>query len=172
MCCNNRTHVIVISIIWLVLTGISAIRGMVLTILAYTSGDEYISHVHKTFGVGLDLYVGILVVVHIIWITSEILSIVGAVKNKRWLLVPFMICSALQIVGCIGGLIVVVSVFSGKSDPASALVCIIPLLILLGISIYFVSIVKRFHDQLSYEGGSAVHPGKKSDTDLFHSTVL
>ena len=149
MCCNDRTHVIVISSVWMVLTGISAIWSLIWTVGTYTSGASNLSVVNKTFGGHLGLVVGIQAVIHIIWITAEILSIVGAVKNKKWLLVPVMICLALQIVACIG-----VLTFYGSSR-----VYINPLLIVLGISFYFVSIAIRLHTELSYGMVSGVRPG-------------
>ena len=50
MCCNDRTHVIVISSVWMVLTGISAIWSLIWTVGTYTSGASNLSVVSKTFG--------------------------------------------------------------------------------------------------------------------------
>ena len=168
MCCNDRIHVIVISIVCLVLSGLAALWSMVQLVQVGIYASE-----NQSFGGNGDIFVVIQVVIHIIWITSESLCIVGALKNKKWLLVPFMICLALQILGCIVGLIFVASDFSEDGFSVYTLLYIIPLFIVLGISFYFLSIAIRFHAELNYGWGSAEHPGMslQSYTALPYSTI-
>jgi hypothetical protein len=89
MCCNNPTHVIVMSSISLTLTGISAmwfwVRGII---------DGHL-------GIGVELQAAIYIS-YVFSITSQTLSITVPIKNNKCLLVPFMICLVLHIVGCIG----------------------------------------------------------------------
>ena len=90
-----------------------------------------------------------------------------------------MICMALQILACIGGIIFVASNFSEVGFSVYALLYIIPLLIVLGISIYFLSIAIRCHafgvncPELNYGWDSAVHPemALQSVTELPYSTT-
>ena len=149
MCCNNRTHVIVISTVWLVLTGISAICNLVQTIFLYGNEDSGRYELNQAFGGYLDLIVGIEATIHIFWITTAVLSIVGAVKNNKYLLIPFMIAMALQIFGCIVAEIFFCVLFGRLGFTASALIYIIPPLIVLGISIYFLRIQTKLFNQLA-----------------------
>ena len=117
MCCNTRTHVIVILIIYLVLIGISA------TWFGYIASDILAEHaelclieIHLS-GCQLHLYVAITAIFYVFWATCEILCIIGAVNNNKCLLVPFMICLSLTIVACFG-----FGIFSGAAFDKSIFV--------------------------------------------------
>ena len=159
MCCNHRTHVIVISIVWLILTGLSALGFVVSTVGTFTIGSSNLKDLNQNDLNYIHLIVGIQAVMHIFLITSGILSIVGAVKNKKCLLVPFMISMALQILVCIGGGIYACVVLDKAGYNASALIFIIPLLIGIGISVYFLTIPIILYNELSSGEVGEVRPG-------------
>ena len=152
MCCDDRLHLIVVSTVWLILTSLSAICSVVWTVLAYTSESYAMNDINHILGGNFDVVVGIQAVIHIFWIISAILSIVGAQKNSKWLLVPFMIGMIVQIIFYIICIIYVV-------HEALFAIFIFPLLIPLVISFYFATISIRFHAELSYGGFSGAHTG-------------
>ena len=165
MCCNNRTHVIVISIICLVITGLSALWFGFTTVATFIRGDvDKLNYFID--GENIGNVVGIIAVIHPLWITSQSLSIVGAVKNNRWFLLPFMICLILQTSSC--GLSAYF-IYLGMSDGCymnfrMKFVCpwvthILPLLIATGVSIYFFVITIKFYRELSSGRVDGEQPG-------------
>ena len=166
MCCNNRTHVIVISCICLALTGISFLYYGFTTVATFILGyAKYGTNIDRIYGGSEELAVGIQAVIYVFWITSEILSIVGACKNNKCLLVPFMVCLALQILSFIGfGIYIGVLIASARASARNvpfvyALLYIIPLLVALGLSIYFLAINIKFQVELSSGRVGGVQPG-------------
>ena len=158
MCCSNRTHVLVISIICLVLTVISTIWYGLTTVAAFIHGVHQRSLFSSIYGGYIGVALGVQTMIYVFWITSEILSIVGAVKNNKCLLVPFMVCLALQMLFFIGFAIFVFWLAYGPGL-IYVLIYIIPLLVGLGISIYFLAITIKFHMELSSGRVHGVQPG-------------
>jgi hypothetical protein len=171
----------------LVLTGISAIWFGFTTVVAFIHGlqigeireieeirkvrdieDKGINGLHdhqsnsifaNIYGRYLGLAVVIQSLIYVFWIISEILSIVGAVKNNKCLLVPFMACLALQMLICVGFIVFVGWLFGQAGAFTFAFIYIIPLLVALGISIYFLAITIKFHKELSSGRNDGVQPG-------------
>ena len=158
MCCTTRTHVIVLSKLCLVFTGISAIFNGRETISAFLSGNSTNQRISDIYAERLGLAAGIQAIIHVVWITSEILCIIGAAKYKRGFLIPFMICLSLQIVACIG-FSVLVGVIFGYIHFALAMIYIIPLVIALGVTIYILVIVINFYRELARGIVQGVHTG-------------
>jgi hypothetical protein len=99
-------------------------------------------------------------------IISEILSVVGAVKNNKCLLVPFMVCLALQLFTCVVFVVyLLVYLLVGCSYMhlieffLYAFIYLIPLLVALGISIYFLAITIKLHNELSSGRMDGIQPG-------------
>ena len=137
MCCNLRTHVIVISILSLILT--------ILTILTGLSIGPY-------YG----FFWGLAIVV-LLDLLSGTLCLIGALKNNKCLLIPFFIIEGLQIMACIGLTIPFVFLanqhtrkkHTRKGNEEIYYLFIIPLSIALGLRIYFLTIAIKFYQELS-----------------------
>ena len=146
MFCNNQTHVIVISSIFLALTGIS-VTGYFLT---HINGG--------LLGIGVGFQAAIYIF-YVFSMTSQILSIIGAIKNNKCLLVPFMVCLVLKIVLCIGvGIFVVVLIGQYDLTPLVPRI-FIPLSITIGVCTYFLTLVIKFYKELSSGWIDGVQPG-------------
>ena len=137
MCCKLRIHVIVISIISLIITGL-AYWGLISTYVLYNN---------LTLTYVLCLY----------WLVSGIMCLAGAIENKRFLLIPFMIGMCLIILICIPWLILTIYYWvlgrslEGMTPNLTALLFLIYIVILLGPSIYFLGIVVKFYKELASE---------------------
>ena len=158
MCCNLRTHVIAISIVCLIFTGLGSLR-LIGTITSYLS-----SHVtweaDLMFGGSMGIAIGVQILFYAVWILSEILCLIGALKNNKCLLIPFIIVEGLQILVFIGVAILFVFLANQSVDALSNYnydqagriffyFMIIPLLIALGLTIYFLTIAIKFYQELS-----------------------
>ena len=156
MCCNNRTHVIVISSMSLGVTGASALWNLlaiVSTLVTEVDNQQSFGGFTGMYGGYLGLTLGILLLVQVLLITSQILSIVGAFNKKQCFLMPFMISLVLLIL-CIIGLVIFLGVLSGKFPESSDIktiftIYIIAFLIALGIPIYFLTMAIKFYNELS-----------------------
>ena len=137
MCCKLRIHVIVISIISLIITGL-AYWGLISTYVLYNN---------LTLTYVLCLY----------WLVSGIMCLAGAIENKRFLLIPSMIGMCLIILICIPWLILTIYYWvlgrslEGMTPNLTALLFLIYIVILLGPSIYFLGIVVKFYKELASE---------------------
>ena len=162
MCCNLRIHVIAIAIICLTLTGLGALN-LISTITAFMAGGS--SQDDSEDG-DAGLALGIQIVVFGLSIAAEIFCLVGALKNNKCLLIPFMIYLVLIVITCIGLAIWFIYVGAlfytvgtitghplgqalGASGGIFALVLLIPVFIGLGLAIYFFVIVVKFYGELS-----------------------
>ena len=138
MCCSLKTHVIVISSISLIFTGFTALsRANELIFLIFHKNDT-------ASAIGR----GILILI-VFLITSKVLSIVGSFKNKKCLLIPFMISLVLNWffeLNFIG-----LGIYHGMLYPhfpydANDLLCYS---IGFGLTTYFLVIVVQFYKELT-----------------------
>ena len=158
MCCNNRTHVIVISTICLIITGIAAMWFGIPTIIAV---------IHAPADLPSSAVVTVVVpsVIYFLWIASIILSICGACNNNSCLLVPFMICLVLQIIASIGFAIIIGigrnSTLARKLGigPGHWIIYIILLLVEIVLSIYFLAVTCNLCGELSSGTVHGSQPG-------------
>jgi hypothetical protein len=107
-----------------------------------------------------------------VWLVSQSLCLIGALKNNKCLVIPFIIIQGLQILACIGFTILFVflanqsvdALYNHNYDSYNEqdfdnfgrnvggiffYFLIIPLLIVLGVTIYFLTIVIKFYQELS-----------------------
>ena len=167
MCCNLQTHVKVIAIICLILTGLGALNliGTFGTVLA---GGQQSYDIGLIYGGNAALALAVQILIYSYWIIAEVCCLIGAIKNNKCLLIPFMISQVLTMI-IIAGL-GILFIFLGSAT-ASALsshrseygydngaaafgsfiffIFLIPLLIALGLTIYFFTIVVKFYNELS-----------------------
>ena len=159
MCCNLRIHAMVISIICLILTGIASL-DFIMAIGKLTSGHFTSNEVSTLVGGGFYSPASIFalvvqILISIYWIVSEVLCLAGAIKNKKCLLIPFMIGLCLPILGCVG--LIILIIISGfldahPHDPygkMGLLIFVIPICIILGLNIYFLVIIVKFYKELA-----------------------
>ena len=171
MCCNLRTHVIVISIILLIFTGLGSLR-LIGTVSSFIS-SQVTPEANLIYGGSIGLALAVNILVYGVWFVAEILCLIGALKNNKCLLIPFIIVEGLQIVACIGFAIFFVFLanqsvdeltninygnqfddqdferFAGSVGGIFFYFMIIPLLIALGLTIYFLTIAIKFYQELS-----------------------
>jgi len=99
MCCNIRTHVVIISIISHILTVLAALE------IIKTFHVHFSPEVRKQdiliFSFTIGLTVKLKCVVYGILSVSETLCLLGAIKKTKCFLIPFIICMALQILSVI-----------------------------------------------------------------------
>ena len=125
-----------------------------------------IQMVNKVYNVNSKLALGIEIVTCGWWMVSEILCIIGTIKNNKGQLIPFMIFQVFIIIVCIGMGKVFVSIAYTDyiTDLYNRYISIayllhikvyviflnlITLLIVLGLTIYVFLIVKNFYNELS-----------------------
>ena len=140
MCCDRRTHVIILSSVLLGVTGCSYI----LYVFRYLS--LMISQRVTTPTDNLDT-MGIPIAIFVFILITEILCIVGAVKNNKCLLIPIMIYLVLQIFAGIG-LTIFLGVYFGPTVLMALFV--ISMIMAVGISTYTLTIVIKFYRELSF----------------------
>ena len=158
MCCNLRTHVIVIAIIMLIFTGLGSLR-LIGTVTAYLY-RQLTWEAQFIYGGSMGLALGVQILLYAAWLVSEVLCLIGALKNNKFLLIPFIIVEGLQILIFIGFIILFVFLANQSVDALSDYnfeqigriffyFLLIPLLIALGLTIYFLTIAIKFYQELS-----------------------
>ena len=157
MCCNLRTHSMVISIICLIFTGLGSLN-LISTFAQFASGRATSGDVYTLYGGNITIALGVQIIIYVYWFVSEILGLVGAIKNNKCLLVPFMISLCLTILGCVGVTILMIILGSqslshfgphgGGIGGIILFLIIIPISIVLGLSIYFLVIIVKFYNEL------------------------
>ena len=166
MCCNLRTHTMVISIICLIFTGLGSLN-LISTVAQSSSGQATSSDVNLFYGGNTTIALGVQILIYVYWVVSEILCLVGAIKNNKCMLIPFMICMCLTILGCVGATILLVFYGTlgahavgyvgaqsgvlgaiGSIGVLAVFLMIIPAFFVLGLSIYFLVIIVKFYKEL------------------------
>ena len=158
MCCNLRTHVKVISIICLIATTFGFLRLISTGKTLETFGTlEKHLEIDLVDNESAALALGIQIPGFLIGLVSGILCLMGAIKNKKCLLIPFMITQCLIILLCIG--LVTFFIYRGITDlnnnnddnsiAAFFFAMLIPLCLIVGLAIYFFVIVVKFYNELS-----------------------
>ena len=142
MCCNLRLQVIVISIICLMITGLSYWGSIYPRMF---DGVTYVLYHNFTLTYFLCLY----------WLLSGMMCLAGAIENQRCLLIPFMIGMCQIILVCVIWLIMTIYwwVFGrhveGATPNITALVFLIYISIILTPSIYILVIVAKFYKEIA-----------------------
>ena len=172
MCCNLRTHVKGIAIICIILSVLGSLR--VISALSELVTGVTSTETDFVYGGSAALVIGIHIPAFVFVLISEILCLVGAIKNNKCFLVPFMIVQCLTILLCIGlgilfiyfGIVLESSEYGydGNNDLARLgrivfFMLLIPLLIVAGLAIYFLVIVAKFYSELSSGIISGEQPG-------------
>ena len=173
MCCNLQTHVMVISIICLILTCLGPLNFISTSSQSASktqksSPDSSQSSDANTGGNVAIINLGVQIFIYVYWVVSEILCLVGAIKNNKCMLIPFMICMCLTILGCVGATILLVFYGTlgahavgyvgaqsgvlgaiGSIGVLAVFLMIIPAFFVLGLSIYFLVIIVKFYKELA-----------------------
>ena len=167
MCCNLQTHTKVISSICLFFTGIGALN-LISTFGAFSSGSITVD-ADLIYGGSVAVAITVQILIYTSWIASDVCCLVGAIKNNKCLLIPFMIKMSLTILFFLAGIIICLyyalltgAVISATTQNhqttqhvAGSLAAIyfflllVPLFIGIGISIYFLTIVVKYYKDLS-----------------------
>ena len=95
MCCNIRTHLIIVSSIGYFLTVLAGLE-MRYKFEPFLTEIDIAQRV--IFGGTLGLSAELKTLVGTIFVISELLCLIGAIKKKRILIVPFILCSSMQII--------------------------------------------------------------------------
>lgn len=136
-----RTRVKIMSLVFLALTAIDVL---------FVAGHLMTRDGSKTFN-AID---GIQIVICVIWLGAEILGFIGAHKKEKFCLIPFMVCLGLTAV-LLTVLFLYFANHSGQwvrsPDTYWKFVFLLPIIIVLGLAIYFLVTVFKFYDQLSSE---------------------
>ena len=177
MCCNLRTHVMVISIICLILTCLGPLNFISTSSQSASktqksSPDSSQSSDANTGGNVAIINLGVQIFIYVYWVVSEILCLVGASNRyqpgtSKCLLIPFMICMCLTILGCVAATILIVFYGTlgahavgyvgsqsgvlgaiGSIGVLAVFLMIIPAFFVLGLSIYFLVIIVKFYKEL------------------------
>ena len=162
-CCDHRTHVKVIGILYLVFLALSLI--IVIGTIVKAVEDKEIIETNEDVEKGYAIALGLEIPWFVFSVISVVLCLMGAIKNNKCFLIPFIVLQCFNILIFIGlGILfiylgtVVVSIggaiggaFGGivGSWGAAFFVLLIPVLIGLGMSIYFLIIVVKFFQELS-----------------------
>ena len=172
MCCNLQTHVMVISIICLILTCLGPLNFISTSSQSASKTQKsspdssQSSDANKGGNVAI-INLGVQIFIYVYWVVSEILCLVGAIQNNKCLLIPFMICMCLTILGCVGATILLVFYGTlgahavgyvgaqsgvlgaiGSIGVLAVFLMIIPAFFVLGLSIYFLVIIVKFYKEL------------------------
>ena len=132
MCCNLRIQVIVISIICIIVTG-----------LTYMGLNEWFPHNFwyiLTTEWFRDNFWNNLICLY--WLTSGIMCLVGAINNIKCLLIPFIIDVCLMILVCVYSLVLAISV-----GLAGIIGGVFISIFFLGPFIYILIIVAKFYKE-------------------------
>jgi hypothetical protein len=95
---------------------------------------------------------GLHILAHVVLLVSGILGIIGALKNNKCLLIPFIIGEGLTILACVGTTNFFVFLANQRTKEGLEFLFyafLIPVLIALGLSIYFLTISIKFYQELS-----------------------
>ena len=150
MTCSLRTHTKVIAIVSLIITGISIIFNISEEV--QENDAPYYSHksIGRRFG-GNSLAVEI--IIHLYCVLSEVFCLVGAQENQKYYLVPFIVEMCLRTLGCGIVAIYLITLMPNIEDSVSPflMVLLIYILIVFGLSIYFLTIVVKFFQEKNTE---------------------
>ena len=168
-CCSLRTHTKVIAVICLIFTlgAAGTIGGLMAKTRDTVTTDERLDN-----GGNMGGALAIQIPIYLVSIMCDVLCLVGAIKGNKCMLVPFMVKMVLLILadaavaillivsgGMVGSFITGSTNDSNVQSLAGALsatifILLIPLLIGIGIAIYFLVIVVRYFKELSSGGVS------------------
>ena len=167
MCCPLRTHTKVISILCLIFTALGALN-LISTIGAFLAGTTSTTDAKLFFNGDVNVSLAVQILIYVFCIVSEILCFVGAMKNNKCLLVPFIIQKSLTILalaaiailfifwGSVAGQALVettddrdVRTVFGTLGAFMFFLLLIPIFIGIGISIYFLVIVVKYFQEIS-----------------------
>ena len=155
MCCgcNTQTHVRIIAIICITLTGLGGFLSFIPTLI-----NHRLAVLDGASGIWI---IGVQMVIIIVHLVSYNLCLIGANKRNKWLLIPFMILTSLHILVSIIFEMYLIFVFFtnlletyhptflGTLVAILLLPVIIALPIVVGLSIYFLVIVIKFQSEIS-----------------------
>ena len=167
MCCPLRTHTKVISILCLIFTALGALN-LISTIGAFLAGTTSTADANLFFGGDMNVSLAVQILIYVFCIVSEVLCLVGAMKNNKCLLVPFIIEMSLTILalafiailfiywGAVAGSALVGSTDNrdvhnvvGTLGTFMLFLLLIPIFIAIGLSIYFLVIVVKYFQEIS-----------------------
>ena len=144
MCCDLRTHVIVIAIIGITFSGLGGILWVYMNHLGIRSPAGFVLHWAQFLWVGTGL-------------SSDIWCLIGAIKRDKYRLIPFMIVNSILLFLLIGGtLFILWFIWAASGDMLQRhhkkrmLITVIPFSTsLLSLHVYFLIIVGKFYKRLS-----------------------
>ena len=143
MCCNLQNHTKVIALISL----LSALLGFKDTISQIGfAGDSNVAESKTTALVS--------VLCSTVWVLAVCLCLHGAIKRKRFFLIPFMVGLSIAILICSLSLLVIISGNTAdmlEMQEAEMFALKVVSFILLGLSVYFLVIVAMFYKELASE---------------------
>ena len=156
----------VITIMCLIFTGLGSLN-LIGTVLALAHNVPTLE-AYVFYGGDMRVTLGVQVLVYAYCLVSDILGVCGVMQNNKCLLLPFIIKLALQILGFFGYIVFFVVKGSNVGDSihrevenhelrhaagtVSAIfffLLIVPLIIAIGITTYFLVIVARYYSELS-----------------------
>ena len=185
-CCSLRTHTKVIAIICLIFTALGALN-LIGTIGAFNAGtrDAVTTDARLFYGGDMGIALGVQIPIYLFCILSDVLCLVGAIKNSKPFLVPFIVKMVLLLLAdaviailfiywgaTVGSLMAGSANDQGFQNVAGAFsatiffVFLIPLLIGIGIAIYFLVIVVRYFKEISSVMVTNFELSSKSRTEL------
>ena len=184
-CCSLRTHTKVIAVICLIST-----VGGIGTIGAFMAETRDAVTIDAGFFQGGNMKgtLAIQIPIYVFCILSDVLCLVGAIKSKKCLLMPFIIKMVLLILASVivatlfiiwgskAGSFIAVSANDGDWQNVAGTVgtitstifyfLLIPLLIEVGIAIYFLVIVVRYFKEISSDMVTNSEPSSRSRTEF------
>jgi len=168
MCCPLRTHTKVIAILSLIASGLGALR-LITTVTGFLAGTRAGITVdgNLLYGGHMGVALAVQILVFVFCIVSDVLCLVGAIKNNKCLLVPYIVKMSLILLGL--AIVVIMCIYWGSI--AGALISsvnnddfrhvsgsiaaiyfflfLIPLFIMIGLASYFLAIVVKFFQELA-----------------------
>ena len=167
-CCPIETHVRIISVICLILTGIS---GLNIITLIFTGYVGYLFRIFFDNDYSLEILAQMFVFMgHSI---AYIMSFIASFKRNKLLLIPFLIVTTLQIMFLIGIGIYVLYLASigmqtlieitGNNDLAAlgmflVLIFLVPIVVSLPVCIYFLVVVTIFYSEIVTQSETNIPP--------------
>ena len=185
-CCSLRTHTKVIAIICIILTALGALN-LIGTVGAFNAGttDAVTTDALLFYGGDMGIALAVQIPIYVFCIVSDVLCLFGAIKSNKCFLVPFIVKMVLLIIADVVIVILFIilganagSLIAGSTNDRDMqnvvgtfgamlfFLLLIPLLIGIGIAIYFLVIVVRYFKEISSDMVTNSEPSSQSRTEF------
>ena len=155
MCCNLKTYVRAIALLCIILTS-ATIICLAIALASLDLIDDIASFTNQEYIV----YIGVPAAIYVAHLVSYILCLLGASKDNKCLLIPFMIVTSLQVLLWLGiGIFIIYIGATASTLQLWIWLLLIPLIGALVLSTHFLIIVARLYGEIAQGDISGQQPG-------------